>query len=153
MNRKPIFGKYDLLREVGLLGPAATAELRLWRESERREVTLQAELGKWPLNDDEALVVTQQRHPEWRGLRVDYPTARAKFMNWPEQRYPTAVVVTSVAPESSAADVELREGDFITQIDSFPVRTPDEFDAAVSKLDKASVVVRTLDGRRLLLKK
>ncbi len=153
VNRKPIFGKYDLLREVGLLGPAATAELRLWRESDRREVTLQAELGKWPLNDDETLVVTQQRHPEWRGLRVDYPTARAKFMNWPEQRYPTAVVVTSVAPESSAADVELREGDFITQIDSFPVRTPDEFDAAVSKLDKASVVVRTLDGRRLLLKK
>ena len=153
VNRKPIFGKYDLLREVGLLGPAAIAELTLWRESERREVTLQAELGKWPLNDEEALVVTQQRHPEWRGLRVDYPTARAKFMNWPEQRYPSAVVVTSVAPQSSAADAELREGDFITQIDSLPVRTPDEFDAAVSKLDKPSVVVRTLDGRRLLLKK
>ena len=153
VNRKPIFGKYDLLREVGLLGPAATAELRLWRESERREVTLQAELGKWPLNDEETLVVTQQRHPEWRGLRVDYPTARAKFMNWPEQRYPTAVVVTSVAPQSSAADAELREGDFITQVDSLLVRTPDEFAAAVSKLDKASVVVRTLDGRRLMLKK
>ena len=153
VNRKPIFGKYDLLREVGLLGPAATAELRLWRESERREVTLQAELGKWPLNDEETLVVTQQRHPEWRGLRVDYPTARAKFMNWPEQRYPTAVVVTSVAPQSSAADAELREGDFITQVDSLLVRTPDEFDVVVSKLDKASVVVRTLDGRRLMLKK
>ena len=153
VNRKPIFGKFDLLREVGLLGPSAVAELTVWREAERRELTLRADLGKWPLNDEETLIVTQQRHPEWRGLRVDYPTARAKFMNWPEQRYPSAVVVTSVTPQSSAAGVELQEGDFITQIDSFPVRTPDEFAAIVSKLDKPVVTVRTLDGRRLSLKK
>ncbi len=153
VNRKPIFGKLDLLREVGLLGPAATAELTVWREADRRELTLHAELGKWPLSDEETLVVTQQRYPEWRGLRVDYPTARAKFMNWPEQRYPSAVVVTSVAPQSSAANVELQEGDFITQIDSQPVRTPEEFHAVVSKLDKPVVGVRTLDGRRLMLKK
>ncbi len=153
VNRKPIFGKFDLLREVGLLGPAATAELTVWREAERRELTLHAELGKWPLSDEETLVVTQQRYPEWRGLQVDYPTARAKFMNWPEQRYPSAVVVTSVAPQSSAASVELQAGDFITQIDSQPVRTPEEFQAIVNKLDKAVVGVRTLDGRRLMLKK
>ena len=102
VNRKPIFSKLDLLREVGLLGPGVFAELTVWRAAERREFKAQAELGKWPLSDEETLIATEQRHPDWRGLRVDYPTSRAKYMNWPEQRYPTAVVVTSVAPQSSA---------------------------------------------------
>ncbi len=153
INRRPIFGKFDLLREVGLLGPGGLAELTVWREADRRELTLHAELGKWPLSDEEAIIATQQRFPEWRGLRVDYPTARAKYMNWPEQRYPAAVVVTSVAPQSSAASVELQEGDFITHVEAQSVRTPEEFQAAVSKLDKPAVTVRTLDGRRLSLRK
>lgn len=109
VNRKPIFGKDDLLREVGLLGPGVFAEMTVWRAAERRELRAQAELGKWPVSDEETLIATEQRHPEWRGLRVDYPTSRAKYMNWPEQRYPSAVVVTSVAPQSSAADGNLQE--------------------------------------------
>lgn len=151
VNRKPVLGKLDLLREVGLLGPGAVAKLTLWRPSERRELSAEAELGKWPLADEEALVVSQQRHPEWRGLRVDYPTARAKYMNWPEQRYPAAVVVTSVAPQSRAADNNLQEGDFITHVEQQPIHAPADFHAAVSKLDKAEVTLRTLDGRRLKL--
>lgn len=153
VNRRPIFGKLDLLREIGLLGPGAFAELTIWRETDRREFTLHAELGKWPLSDDETLIATERRHPEWRGLRVDYPTARYKYMNWPEQRYPSAVVVTAVAPNSSAANVELQEGDFITHVEQHAVHAPDEFHAVVSKLDKPSVLVRTLDGRRLSLKR
>ena len=153
VNRRPIFGKFDLLREIGLLGPGVFAELTIWREADRRELTLYAELGKWPLSDEEKLIATEHRHPEWRGLRVDYPTARYKYMNWPEQRYPSAVVVTSVAPQSSAASVELQEGDFITHVEQHPVHTPDEFHAVIRKLDKPSVAVRTLDGRRLLLKR
>ena len=151
VNRKPIFGKLDLLREVGLLGPGVFAELTVWRAAERREFKAQAELGKWPLSDEETLIATEQRHPDWRGLRVDYPTSRAKYMNWPEQRYPTAVVVTSVAPQSSAANGNLQEGDFITHVEQQPIHTPAEFHAVVSKLDKPEIVVKTLDGRRLKL--
>lgn len=153
INRRPIYGKFDLLREVGLLGPGAEAELTIWRESERRELTRHADLGKWPLSDEESIVTTQFRHPEWRGLRVDYPTSRAKYMNWPEQRYPSAVVVTSVAAQSNAASVELRDGDFITHVESQPVRNPDEFHAAVRKLDAPAMTLRTLDGRRVTLKR
>ncbi len=153
VNRQPIFGKLDLLREIGLLGPGVFAELTVWREAERREFTLHAELGKWPLSDEETLIASEQRHSEWRGLRVDYPTARYKYMNWPEQRYPAAVVVTAVVPQSSAANVELQEGDFITHVEQHPVHTPDEFHAVIRKLDKPNVLVRTLDGRRLSLKR
>ena len=151
VNRKPIFGKLDLLREIGLLGPGVFAELTVWRAAERRELRVQAELGKFPLPDDEKLIATEQRHPEWRGLRVDYPTARAKYMIWPEQRYPAAVVVTSVAPQSSAANGNLQEGDFITHVEQQPIHTPDEFHAAVTKFDNPSVIVKTIDGRRLKL--
>ena len=151
VNRKPIFGKLDLLREIGLLGPGVFAELTVWRAAERRELRVQAELGKFPLPDEEKLIATEQRHPEWRGLRVDYPTARAKYMIWPEQRYPAAVVVTSVAPQSSAANGNLQEGDFITHVEQQPIHTPDEFHAAVTKFDSPSVIVKTIDGRRLKL--
>lgn len=72
-------------------------------------------------------------------------------MNWPEQRYPSAVVVTSVAPQSSAAEGNLQEGDFITHVEQQPIHTPAEFHAVVSKLDKPDIVVKTLDGRRLKL--
>ena len=102
VNKRPIFGKLDLLREVGLLGPGGIAALTVWREADRRELTLHAELGKWPLSDENNLIATQPRFPEWRGLRVDYPTARAKYMNWPEQRYPSAVVITSLMLRASA---------------------------------------------------
>lgn len=153
VNRKPIFGKLDLLREVGLLGPGVFAELTVWRVSERRELRTQAELGKWPLSDEETLVATEQRHPEWRGLHVDYPTSRAKYMNWPEQRYPSAVVVTSVAPQSGAANSNLQEGDFITAVEQQPVHTPAEFHAVVNKLDKSEITIKTLDGRRLAVKR
>ncbi len=153
VNRKPVFGKFDLLREIGLLGPSAFAELTIWREADRRELKLRAELGKWPLTDEETLIATDQRHPEWRGVRVDFPTARAKYMNWPEQRYPAAVVVTSVSKDSSAAKLELREGDFITHVEAQPVRTPEEFHAAVVKLEKPTLTIRTLDGRRLSLRR
>lgn len=153
VNRKPIFGKLDLLREIGLLGPGVFAELTVWRAAERRELRVQAELGKWPVSDEETLIATEQRHPEWRGLRVDFPTARFKYMNWPEQRYPAAVVVTTVAPRSSAANAELQEGDFITHVEQQPIHTPDEFHAVINKLDKPNVLIRTLDGRRLTLKR
>lgn len=153
VNRKPVFGKLELLREVGMLGPSTVAELTVWRDTERRQLTLHAELGKWPLSDEETLVASQQRHPEWRGMRVDYPTARAKYMNWPEQRYPSAVVVTSVSADSSADKSELREGDFITHIEAQPIRTPAEFHAIADKLDKPAVTIRTLDGRRLTLRR
>lgn len=153
VNRKPIYGKLDLLREVGLLGPGTVAELTVWREADHREVTLHADLGKWPLADEESLIATEHRHPEWRGLRVDYPTSRFKYMNWPEQRYPSAVVVTSVAAKSSAAAAQLQEGDFITHVEQQPVHTPAEFHAAIRKLDKPSVTIRTLDGRRVSLRK
>ncbi len=151
VNRRPIFGKLDLLREIGLLGPGVFAELTVWRPIERRELRVQADLGKFPLPDEETLIATEQRHPEWRGLRVDYPTSRAKYMVWPGQRYPTAVVVTSVAPQSGAANGDIHEGDFITHVEQQPIHTPAEFHAAVTKLDKPNVIVRTIDGRRLKL--
>jgi serine protease Do len=153
VNRRTVFSKLDLLREIGLLGPGVFAELTVWRESDRRQLKLKANLGKWPLADDESIIATRQRYSDWRGLRVDYPTARAKYMNWPEQRYPAAVVVTFVAPNSSAANIELQEGDFITHVEEQPVRTPDEFHAAVKRFDKPIVALRTLDGRRVQVKR
>ncbi|HID21560.1 MAG TPA: PDZ domain-containing protein, partial [Planctomycetaceae bacterium] len=127
VNGRPVHGKYDLMREVGLLEPNAIARLRVWRRWPQALLTLPVKLGKWPLYDDRDVIVTRHRYALWRGLRVDYPTARRRFLLGPDARYPDAVVVTGVAHASPAARAGVHEGDFITHVQDVPVRTPRDF--------------------------
>ncbi len=151
VNRTAVYDSYDLMRQVGQLGPGMTASLRIWRDRERKELTLPVKLGKWPVRDDEGIVATKRRFPEWRGLSVDYPTARARYLPYRLNRYYQAVLVTNVAPQSPAELAELKSGDYITQLNQRSVETPDEFDTEVAKL-KGDVVVKLIDGRRVVLR-
>ncbi|NOX53440.1 MAG: PDZ domain-containing protein [Planctomycetes bacterium] len=134
VNGRPVHGKYDLMREVGLLEPNSIARLRVWRRLQQTLLTLPVKLGKWPLYDDRDVIVTQPRYALWRGLRVDYPTARRRFLLGPDTRYPDAVVVTRVEKTSPAERAGLHEGDFITHVDDVPVRTPRDFYDVVTRV-------------------
>jgi serine protease Do len=147
-----VFNQYDLMREVAIMGPGATARLHIWRERDRKERTLFVKLGKWPVMDEEGIITTRTRLPPWRGLSVDYPTARRKYLRDPLDRYPRAVLVMKVAEDSAAANraVGIRSGDYITHIDQTPVTTPGEFEKMVSRLS-GSVTLHLADGRRVIL--
>jgi serine protease Do len=148
----PVYNQYDLMREVAMLGPGAMAPLRIWRERERKERTLFVKLGKWPVIDEEGIIATRTRLPPWRGLSVDYPTARWKYLPYQLDRYYQAVLVTKVAEDSAAANREagIKAGDYITHINRIPVTTPAEFEKLVSKFS-GSVTLRLADGRRVVL--
>jgi serine protease Do len=143
----PLLDQFDLMRYVALYGPEATVRLRVWRPSDSSELTLPAKLGKWPVMEEDAIIATSRRYSPWRGLIVDYPTGRYKYFGWPPQ-FRDAVVVTSVASRSPAQAAGLTEGDFISSVNSIPVRTPGEFQDAVRGAN-GPVTLELTDHRKL----
>jgi serine protease Do len=141
----------DLIREIGLLGPDATATIAVVRPrgAGLTRASVDVRLGKWPVYDDTAILATAKRHEPWRGMEMDYPTARRRYITTQLfERYPQAVVVTRVAPGSPAAGAGLQEGLFISQVNGVPTPTPAEFVAATRDLTGV-VTIELDDGREL----
>lgn len=151
VNGSPIRSAADLMREVGLLAPESVAEILVWRREERRKLSLKARLGKWPVQDDSQIVATASRYPDWRGVRVDYPTARRRLQTSDiMERYHRAVLITQVARGSAAEQAGLRVGDFVSHVEDVAVETPGEFHAATQGVNGEARLVR-LDGSRVLI--
>lgn len=147
INGRPIHSSADLMLKVGLLGPGQEAVLEIWRPAQRVRTERTVRLGKWPVYDDSSIMASNPLHPAWRGLHVDYPTARRRYMSSsPLGRYHRAVVVTSVEPGSAADSAGIKEGDFITLVNGIAVQTPPEFQQAVEGRDRV-VTLSLIDGR------
>ena len=145
----PVRGRYELMRQIELAGPGRKLKLELWRETTRRRVRVSVRLGKWPVPDRSGLIASKQRHPAWRGLQIDFPTGRRRFV--PDSfEFPRAVVVTAVLPGSQAAAAGIEAGDFIELIAGQAAETPAEFYRAVNSR-RGSVSLKLLDGRRMTL--
>jgi len=130
VNRHPIHEADGLVLEVGRLPVEATARLAVLRDGRRRSIDVV--LAKYPVRG-EKIVTT--RPPDWRGLRVDYPTAYVD--DDPAARaglsfFDDGVVVTEVAAPSPAHQAGLRPGTRITHVGRTPVRTPREFQTATA---------------------
>jgi membrane-associated protease RseP (regulator of RpoE activity) len=137
------------MRHVELVGPGRELAIELWRETTRRRVHVKAKLGKWPLPDRSGMVASKRRHPTWRGLDVDYPTGRRRFV--PDSfEFPRAVVVTAVQPGSSAAESGIEPGDFIESAVGQRTETPADFFRVVNSR-RGGVSLKLLDGRQVTL--
>lgn len=151
INGRTVYDDSDLMRMIGLLGPGADAELLVRRASGAETTSLTVRLGKWPVYDDSAIVSTARRYESWRGLDVDYPTTRRRFLSSDLlEAYRRAVVVTAVAEDSPAARAGLRPGEFIQQAAGVPVQTPAEFHAALDAADGPVTLILT-DGQRRII--
>lgn len=150
INGKKLTNELDLMREVGKAGAGNEVKIQILRGKKPRELTLTIKLGKWPVVDDEGIIQTQFRHPLWRGLRVDYPTARSKYTFLPFT-YPPAVVVTHVEPDSPAQQAGLKEGNFISHINNQEVQTPESFYQKTEKSNRSQVILKLLDDRKITL--
>lgn len=122
----------DLMYQVGRLPAEALVQLRVVRDPHGRRTTLEPLVRLAKLQLRVPPIVTR-KEPAWRGLRVDYITAR-----WSNRdRFASAlsvggVVVTEVEPESPAALSGLREDMLVTHVAGQPVSTPREFRNAVA---------------------
>ena len=127
---QPVLSTADLVRMVGLHPPDSEIELTLWRRGRQRLESVKVKLAKWPVRDEEGIVETVARYAPWRGLTVDYSTARQRGDSLVYQR----VLIMKVAEGSSAQVARLESGTYITHVNNTPVRTPAEFYAAVRKV-------------------
>lgn len=147
VNSKPVFNRDEVMREVGLLGPNGKASLQL-KGTRVATVTL----GKWPAPDAEGIVTATDRYPTWRGLRVDWPTARQEHTDTTfSSRYPDGVLVMAVEPGSPASAAGLKVGQLIASIGGKTVNTPEQFSDAVKSL-KSDVLVKLTDKRVLTIR-
>ncbi len=151
VNGQPISGSSELMLKIGLLGPDAAPRLDIWRPNQKERLETVVRLGKWPVYDDTSIMAPHPRHPAWRGLTVDYVTARRRFMPTnPLGRYHRAVVVTRVEEGGPASELGLQVGDFITRVAGQAVQTPAEFAAAVEG-QTAGVELMLVDGKRVTI--
>ena len=145
VNGKQIYDRVDLMREIGLLPPEADARLRIWRQSSG-ELDRTIKLGKWPVINEDEIIETTPRYPAWRGITVDYPTARNKYIRTRRPSFFDAVLVRKTNHAGSALPANIREGDFISHVDGISVHTPKEFHGAVAK-KTGTVSLQLVDGR------
>jgi serine protease Do len=153
VNNNPVYDSYDVMREIGVVAAGERVKLRVWRKQYRQPIEIDVTLGKWPVRDEEGIIAPNRRFPVWRGLVVDFPTGRKRFIE-AELRYHRAVVISSIVPGSPAAKAQLQEGEFITHVNDTPVPIPKEFHKATESLKSdEDVTLRLLDGRRVVVRK
>lgn len=145
INEQPLYASGDLMRMVGEQPPETEIKIELFRPSRGREVTVHPKLGKWPVRDEEGLVVSRPKYPAWRGLRVDYTSGRKRFTDL-EPVFLPGVIIVDVAAGSRAAQAQLQAGEVITHVQGTAVQTPAEFHRAVKDL-RGEVVLRFHGGR------
>ena len=143
----PVLSSSDLMRLVGLHPPGTEIYLTVWRENARfsHQETIPVKLGKWPVQDADGVIETNPRYAPWRGLTVDYPTARENLRDREESYDFRHVIVTRVKSNSPADAAGLEPGTFITHVNKTPVQTPAEFHSAVKGL--SGTVTLRLHGK------
>lgn len=153
IDGKPLRSSNDLFREIGLAGPGNQVNLAVIRQAaggqKPRHLSVSVRLDKWPVVNDQDLVATVPRREPWRGLLVDYATARARYLTAQLNPYPQGVVVLS-AEEPLGGEKKLEAGDFIVAVNEQEVMDPDEFYALVR--DAEAVNLRLSDGREITVR-
>lgn len=152
---RPVLNRTDLMREIGVLRPGTEVRLRVLRPGERTDRTHRVTIGKWPVTDPDGIVATARRFKPFRGMGIDFATARRRYLPDAAVRtsqMPSGVLVTEVEPNSPAAMAELQPGDFITHINGATVDSPKAFDDQTRTLKSGDVTFNLLGGRRVVVK-
>lgn len=153
LDGRSVESTLELMRQVGFAGPGAEMALEVVRVGGgRRELnrqTLRATLDKWPVVNDTDLVTTVPSYEPWRGLHVDYATARQRFVSPRLEPYPEGVVVLA-AEDAIGGDEPVKAGDFITHVNGESIESPQGFYRAVR--EAASVTLQLADGRQITVR-
>jgi len=137
VDGQPIESARDLTRIIGRMAPDTKVRILLWREGEKREVSLK--LGR----RDKELARQEEKGPSEgagvQGMRlrpVTQEEAQALGM-----RSARGLVVTGVEQGSSAQRSGLRPGDVILQANGRPVEKVSELEAVVQDAKDKGVVL------------
>ncbi|MDB5388546.1 MAG: mucD 4, partial [Planctomycetaceae bacterium] len=159
INGERVYSMEDVTREINKHGPEARVRLTVWGRidigtvgdssygTRIREVTL----AKWGAHDEDSIISTNYRYPPWRGLVLDYSTARNKHNGeinslGSGSTFPKGVLVLKLLPPMDVNQTDIVEGNRILQVNDTPVATPQEFLKAVRDL-KGNVTLHLSSGK------
>jgi S1-C subfamily serine protease len=123
-------------------------KLRVLHEGQVKERTLV--MSKYPVSTVLGEVIATTRPTPWRGARIDFTSMLTDGMDTNttlEAMTRGGVGVVEVATSSPSAEGGLTKGLVITEVEGRPVSTPQEFHAAVQKLEGKPVTLTTFNGQ------
>ena len=150
VNGKKIVASNELRMEISMMPAGETARLKVFRDGKTLEIgaTVSAMPGK---KLERAGNDGERGEKAALGIAVDELTPQdARQMGLPAAT--KGVVVTEVDPSSKAAEVGLKRGDVIQQVNRVPVTNAEEFAKAVRRSNNgASVLLVNREGNKIFL--
>ncbi len=139
INGKPVNNSAQLRMHISLMQPGTTVNVNVLRDGVQKAFTVK--LAEMPT--EQAKVEKPESSPaaNMQGITVEDVNARtAQQLGLPANT--TGVVVTSVDPNSAAADSGLKRGDLIQEVNRQPVKNTADFERAIrSSKDQALLLV------------
>jgi serine protease Do len=150
LNGKPVQSVGELRNQVARTAPGTDVALDIYRDGKTLEL-------KFPVGTQPETMVSaasdegsaEQSPAESNELGVRVGPMEDSIAHKYHLESGKGVFVSSIDPDSSAAQAGLTIGDVITQVNRTPVNSPDDFTAAISKAninDGIRLNVRTVDG-------
>ncbi len=137
VNGETIEGARDLTRVIGRMAPEEKARIVLWREGEKKEVTVEVGRRDKQLAQDE-----QQEEPSEAGVQgMRLRQLRPEEARSLGMQSPRGLVITGIQQGSAAHQAGLRPGDVILQANGRPVSEVQEFKTVVEQAQEKGVVL------------
>lgn len=137
MDGQPVNDVNQFRLSVANTAPGTNVRFKLMRGGKTRETAIT--LGELPAQAQQAQVAPDSS--PLAGMSVDELTADvARQLGLPSRT--KGVVISDVSSDSPAADLGLRRGDVITEVNRKPVASVDEFRQALSAAGKGTILLR-----------
>ncbi len=149
MNGQSIGESNELRMQVSMMSPDQSVKLKVFRNGDTREVTVQ--LAPLPGEKLERAGLQKDHSAEaLQGVSVeDLDAQTARQLGLPAST--KGAVVTNVDPSSPAASAGLREGDVIEQANRQPVANSDDLAQALKKSNGESLLLVNRGGNKVFL--
>ena len=132
LNGKTVDTVSELTNSVGVVEPGTKENLKVVRDGVERDVSVK--IGELPENLAVGEENSQQASEDKLGLVVQGITPQiANRLNLDESK---GVIVTNVSPGSIAQEAGFRPGDVIVEINKKPVESMNDYNKALTKLEK-----------------
>jgi serine protease Do len=124
LNGQPVSDYSDLRLRIAQSAPGTVVHMTVLRNGQKQEIT--ATLGEFPEKTQTAENQQEGQSSEMEGVQVENLTAdMAQQLNVPAGTH--GVVITSVDPNSTAAESGLQRGDIIQEVNRKPVANVEQF--------------------------
>ncbi len=148
LNGKAISGSNELRMSISMMQPETTVKLKVQRDGSEKEMA--DTLGELPAPEERASKEKNGSEGALEGVEVENLDAQtAKQLGLPAES--KGVVVTAISPSSPVAETGLRKGDVIQEVNHQPVQNVAEFDRAMKKAGKDSLLLVNRRGNTLFL--